>query len=248
MGDGEEAYELYYWPHIQGRGEFVRLVLEEAGVDYVDVGRLPKDEGGGAGAIAKFLKKDVGQTPGFAPPMLRDGDLVISQTANICMYLGRRHDLIPNDEATRLHANQLQMTVEDFVKEIHDTHHPISVGDYYEDQKEAAARRAAFFVEARIPKFLGYFERALEADPDGGGQFLIGDELSYVDLSVFQMLAGLEYAFPNAYASHTDDAPGLLELADRVASRPNIAAYLDSPRRIPFNEDGIFRHYPELDH
>jgi glutathione S-transferase len=234
-------YTLYYWPHIQGRGEFVRLLLEEAGADYTDVGRLPDDQGGGPGAVREALDD---QPPAFAPPMLVAGDLALSQTANICLFLARRHDLVPDEEAGELHANQLQLTFQDFLTEAHDTHHPISVGDYYEDQQEAAARRAAFFVEERIPKFFDYFERALD---QSDGDWLVGDTLSYVDLTAFQMLRGLQYAFPNACDAHRDRIPGLLALADRVADRDNVAAYLASDRRIPFNEHGIFRHYPELD-
>lgn len=237
-------YTLYYWPHIPGRGEFVRLVLEQAGADYVDVGRLPDDDGGGPGAVRDALDAVDDRTPAFAPPMLEYGDLTISQTANICLFLARRHDLVPDDEGRQLHANQLQLTFQDLLKEAHDTHHPISIGDYYEDQKDAAERRAAFFVDERIPTFFDYFERALD---QSDGDWLVGDTLTYVDLTAFQMLRGLAYAFPNAVDAQRDRIPGLLALADRLENRDRIAAYLASDRRIPFNEHGIFRHYPELD-
>ena len=239
--------ELFYWPSIQGRGEFVRLVLEEAGVPYVDVARLPEDEGGGVAAIRQLLDEEPKQTPGFAPPMLRVGDLVIAQTANICQFLAERHGLVPEAQSARLHANQLQLTVQDLLTEVHDTHHPISVAEYYEEQTEPASRRAAFFVEERMPKFLSYFERTLQGNERSGGVHLIGGELTYVDLSMFQTLRGLEYAFPNGFASLTEDIPGLLALAESVEKRAEIARYLASERRVPFNEHGIFRHYPELD-
>jgi glutathione S-transferase len=244
VSSAQQPYELIYWPSIQGRGEFVRLVLEEGGIAYEDVARQPEEEGGGMDAVQTILG-DIGQTPGFAVPMLRAGDLVISQTANICLFLATRHGLVPGDEASRWHANQLQLTVMDFVTEAHDTHHPISVADYYEDQKEAAKRRAKAFVELRMPKFLGYFERAIDAGARAG--WLVGEQRSYVDLSLFQVVRGLEYAFPNATARCLEEAPSVAALADRVEARPNVAAYLNSERRIPFNEDGIFRHYPELD-
>ncbi len=236
--------ELFYWPFIQGRGEFIRLVLEEAGADYVDVARQPEEEGGGVEAIHRILDEDIGQPPGFAVPVIRVDDVVISQTANICRFLGDKLGLAPGDEPEEFHAQQLQLTIADLVVEAHDTHHPVSVGDYYEDQKEAARRRAAFFVESRIPKFMKYFERALQTN---GGEYFVGGELSYVDLSAFQAVRGLEYAFPRAMSEVRDDAGGLFALADRVERRPNIAAYLESDRRLPFNEQGIFRHYPELD-
>lgn len=239
------AYRLFYWPHIPGRGEFVRLVLEAAGADYIDVGRLPEDEGGGAQAVGEFLAAENDGPPAFAPPVLEDDDLVISQTSNICSYLARRHGLVPDDERARLHANQLQLTMQDLLGEAHDTHHPIAIGQYYDDQKEAARRRAKGFVENRLPKFFDYFERAAREDPST--PHLIGDELTYVDLSMFHMLRGLAYAFPNAFADRESGIPTLLDLADEVASRERIAAYLDSDRRIGFNEQGIFRHYPELD-
>ena len=238
------TYELFYWPSIQGRGEFVRLVLEEAGADYLDVARTPEEEGGGIAAIQHVLTGDLGQTPGYAVPMLRAGDLVVSQTANICLFLAGRHGLVPEDEAGRLHANQLQLTMQDLLVETHDTHHPIAMGLYYEEQKDAAKRRASYFLEVRLPKFLDYFERVLR---EAGGAHLLGGELSYVDLSMLQMLRGLAYAFPKAFAAYAPRIPRLVELADRVAARPRVAAYLASDRRIPFNEHGIFRHYPELD-
>jgi glutathione S-transferase len=240
----DDTYELFYWPAIPGRGEFVRLVLEAANLDYVDVARQPEFEGGGVGVLREMLEADHDQTPSFAPPMLRDGDLLVSQTANICQMLARRHDLVPDDEASRLHAHQLQLTLQDVLTEVHDTHHPISVADYYEDQRAAALQRAGFFIDQRMPEFLDYFERVLDSSDD---DFLLDAGFSYVDLSMFQMLRGLAYAFPNAFETCADDVPGLLGLADTVAARPNVADYLDSDRRIDFNEHGIFRHYPELD-
>lgn len=236
-------YNLYYWPSIQGRGEFVRLALEEGGADYTDVARLSRAEHGGVPALMKKMKSPGGLAP-FAPPFLEAGDLVIAQVANILFFLGPRLSLVPSDEASRLHANQLQLTVSDLVAEVHDTHHPISTNLYYEDQKPEAARRAADFVASRLPKFLGYFEGALE---ENGGKHLVGKALSYVDLSMFQVVTGLEYAFPRAMKRLAPAIPRLLALRDAVAARPRIAAYLASERRIPFNESGIFRRYPELD-
>lgn len=238
------TYELFYWPSIQGRGEFVRLLLEQAAADYADVARLPEDEGGGVDAIHAALEAGRTGLP-FAPPIIEHDGLRIAQTANICDYLARREGLVPDDEPAQVYARQLQMTVEDFVGEIHDTHHPISVGLYYDDQKEPARQRAAAFREERLPKFLGYIERVLDANRDGDGT--IGEQVSYVDLSLFQVVAGLEYAFPKAMASVADDYPELMALAERVAELPAIAGYLASDRRIEFNEHGIFRHYPELD-
>jgi glutathione S-transferase len=236
-------YELYYWPGIPGRGEFVRLAMEEASAPYIDVARMPKSKGGGVGAMMKALRS-AGPFEPFAPPFLRSGPLWIAQTVNILLYLGPRHGLVPRDEANRLKANQIQLTIADLVAEAHDTHHPIAVGLYYEDQKREARRRAAEFRTERIPKFLGWLERVLEAS---GGAHFVGRAISYVDLSVFQVLAGLDYSFPNAMARLGKRIPRLRALAETVARRPRIAAYLASERRVPFNEDGIFRHYPELD-
>jgi glutathione S-transferase len=238
------CYELYYWPSIQGRGEFVRLAFEEAGVPYVDVARLPAKRGGGVPAMTKLLESDaLGLVP-FAPPFLKVGSLLLGHTANILQYLGPRHGLVPDDEVSRLHAHQLQLSVTDFVAEIHDTHHPISVGLYYEDQKREAKKRASYFVKERLPLFLNYFERALVQN---GGERFIGSAISYVDLSLFQVLVGLRYAFPKAMARVEKSTPKLVALADSVAARPRIAAYLASNRRLPFSEEDVFRHYPELD-
>jgi len=234
------AYELYYWAGIQGRGEFVRLALEEAGVEYIDVARQPDGES----AMARFLGGNAVERAPFAPPFLKAGDLVIGQTANILLYLGAHHGLASADEGGRLWAHQLQLTIADFVDEAHDTHHPIASSLYYEDQREEARARAADFVKSRMPKYLGYFERVLGK---AGSGHLIGSEFTYPDLSLFQIVAGLRYAFPRAMTQLEPKHPRVVALHERVAARPRIAAYLASERRIPFNQHGIFRHYPELD-
>jgi glutathione S-transferase len=232
-------YELYYWPSIQGRGEYVRLALEEAGADYADVARSER----GMAAMMRMMEAKSG-TPPFAPPFLKAGKLVIGQTANILFYLGSRHGLAPKAEAGRLWVHQLQLTVTDFVVEVHDTHHPIATSLYYEDQKAPAKKRTDEFWGERVPKYLGYFERLLE---ENGGSWLTGRRLTYIDLSLFQIVDGLRYAFPKRMKAFERKIPGLVDLRDRVAARPNIKAYLASKRRIAFNEDGIFRHYKELD-
>jgi glutathione S-transferase len=242
----DAIYDLYYWPGIQGRGEFVRLALEEAGVPYRDVARLPAAEGGGVKAMMKMMKEASIPLP-FAPPFLKAGELLIAQTANILAFLAPRHGLVPDDEPSRLGANQLQLTIADLVVEAHDVHHPLGVSFYYEDQKKEAKRRAPVFIGERVPKYLGYFERVLEHNRASDGRHLLGAALSYVDLSMFQVLAGLSYAFPKSTAASASKYPLLFALHDRVAERPRIAAYLGSRRRIPFNTEGIFRHYPELD-
>lgn len=238
-------YELFYWPSIQGRGEYVRLALEAAGADYIDVAREP-GRGHGVEAMTQLMEGAVLKRPPFAPPFLRAGKQVIAQTANILHFLGPRLKLAPQSEAGRLWAHQLQLTVEDFVVDIHDTHHPIGSSLYYEDQKPEARRRARFFVEERAPELLNYFEDVLQRNAGTGG-YMIGRSLSYVDLSMFQIIAGLRYAFPGMMQRYETHIPGLVALHDKVARRPNIIAYLDSERRLPFNEAGIFRHYPELE-
>ncbi|HKB63248.1 MAG TPA: glutathione S-transferase [Burkholderiales bacterium] len=234
-------YELYYWPSIQGRGEFVRLALEEAGADYVDVARLPQR---GIAALMRFLEGKSDGRPPFAPPFLKAGKLMIAQTANILLWLAPRHGLVPKSEAARVWAHQLQLTVADWVVETHDAHHPIGGAFYYEDQKPESKRRAAHFTAERLPKFFGYVERVLGRERGG---WLLGQTFSYVDISLFQMIAGLRYAFPRAMERLEPKYPRSVALHDRVASRPRIAAYLASKRRIAFNQHGIFRHYPELD-
>ena len=237
-------YELYYWPHIPGRGEFVRLALEEGGADYVDVARLPENEGGGRAAVQRLLEQSADGRPPFAPPILKAGKLLICQTANILLYLGPRLALVPKGDAARLWAHQLQLLIADLVVEAHDAHHPIAKSLYYEEQQAEALRRAENFRTLRLPKFLGYFERVLGANARG---CLVGKSLSYADLSMFQAIAGLDYAFPRTIARLRPAHPEVTALHRRVAERPRIAAYLASPRRIPFNQHGLFRHYPELD-
>jgi glutathione S-transferase len=232
-------YELYYWPSIQGRGEFVRLALEDAGAKYVDVAR----QRGGTKAMMKVLAGGDHAPPVFAPPFLKHGERVIAQTSNILAYLAPRLNLVPRDEVHRAHALEIQLTIADLVAEVHDTHHPIAVDLYYQDQKPAAKKRAAAFLASRLPKFLGYLEKRLERNAG----HLVGGRVSYPDLSAFQVVCGLTYAFPRAMKNAAPRIPHLLALRDRIARRPRLAQYLESDRRIPFNEDGIFRHYPELD-
>jgi glutathione S-transferase len=219
------AYELYYWPTIQGRGEFVRLALEDAGAAYRDVCRLK-----GVSAMDRFLRKDA-----FACPFLRSGKLVIPHAANILFYLGARLGLAPKSDNERLRLHGLQLSIADWLVEVHDTHHPIASSLYYEEQRAAARQRAAIFLAERLPKFMAYFERAA------------GSRFSYLHLSLFQMIEGLRYAFPNAMRRVERRHRKLMKLHDRVAARPRLAAYLASDRRLPFNQQGIFRRYAELD-
>jgi len=236
------GYELYYWPTIQGRGEFVRLALEDAAAPYVDVARQP----GGMRRMQRLLDDPKVARPPYAPPFLRVGRELVAQTANILLLLGERHDLAPRAAAARAFTHQLQLTLADVVTEAHDVHHPLGAGLYYEEQRPAARRNAAQFIAARIPKYLGHFERVLERNATRGG-WLVGGRATYADLSLFQVVAGLRYAFPRAMGREERRHRRVMALAEQVAARPRIAAYLASPRRIPFNEDGIFRHYPELD-
>ncbi len=236
------AYELYYWSGLQGRGEFVRLALEEAGADYVDVARSPR----GMDSMLALMEGEDTLRPPFAPPFLKDGDALIGQTANILLYLGPRLGLVPRSEADRLWVHQIQLTIADAVAEAHDTHHPISGELYYEDQKPEALARARAFREARIPKFLGWFETILTRNPKGA-RHLVGARVSYADLSLFQLVEGLSYAFPKTMKRALKQAPRVAALHEGVAQRPRISSYVASERRIPFNETGIFRHYPELD-
>jgi glutathione S-transferase len=235
-------YELYYHPTVQGRGEFVRLALEEAGADYVDVAR--RKGKAGVPAMMKIIENKRSAHPPFAPPFLKAGKLIVAQAANVLFFLGPRLNLAPRDEAGRLWAHQLQLTITDLVVEIHDTHHPITSWLYFEEQRPAARRRTTDFWRYRVPKFLGYFEHVLQTN---GGRFLIGRRLTYVDLSIFQIIEGLRYAFPRRMKRFEKKIPGLIELHDRVAARPRIKAYLVSPRRIPFSQWGIYRYYKELD-
>jgi len=237
-------YTLIYWSGLQGRGEFVRLVLEHAGAAYRDLARLPAKQGGGDGAVAAHLYGNGPGQPSFAPPILLDGDFKLGQMPAICAYLAERHDLVAEPATLRSRALQLMLTVADVVNEAHDVHHPVGTHLYYEDQKDAALVAAKHFRKERLATWLGFFEKALA---DNGGVFLVGTQTSYVDLALFQIMEGLGYAFPKAMAPLRAVHPQVTALAERVRAIAPIAAYLASERRIPFNTDGIFRHYPELD-
>ncbi len=236
-------YQLYYQPSIQGRGEFVRLSLEDAGADYVDVARDPNF---GRAGIIKILEDPTVEHRSFAPPFLKAGKLMIGQTANILQFLGPRLGLVPKDQVSRIWANQMQLTITDWVAEVGAVHHPIANVLYYEEQKDEAKRRASYFTSLRIPKFLAYYEAILNQNAKGA-VFLFGKSAGYVDLSLFQMVEGLRYAFPKTMAKLEPNYPRVVALRDRVAARPRLKKYLASPRRLPFNQNGIFRHYPELD-
>ncbi len=239
-------YELHYWPTIQGRGEFVRLALEAAGAPYVDVAR----EEGGMAAMEHYLASPEVRRPPFAPPFLVDGKVVVAQTAAILLYLGPRLGLAGRSEADALWTHQIQLTIADVVVEVHDSHHPIAVGLYYEDQHTEARSRSAEFRKSRLPKFMAWFEAVLERNARNEGAampHLVGGRLSYADLSLFQLVEGLQYAFPKATRRVLKQAPLVAALHAGVGSHRRLRPYLASERRIAFNEQGIFRRYPELD-
>ncbi|ODV09386.1 MAG: glutathione S-transferase [Rubrivivax sp. SCN 70-15] len=240
------SYELHYWPTIQGRGEFVRLALEAAGAPYVDVARGAEEAGRGVPAMLRVLQDPALAHPPFAPPFLKDGPVLVGQTAVILQYLAPTLKLVGRSEQARIWTQQIQLTIADMVSEAHDTHHPVGAGLYYEDQKPEALRRAAGFCRERLPRFLQWFESIVVRNP-AGPRHLVGGKLSYADLSLFQLVEGLRYAFPNATQRALAKTPHVVQLHDRVAALPRVAAYLKSERRLPFNEQGIFRRYPELD-
>jgi glutathione S-transferase len=244
------AYQLHYWPGIQGRGEFIRLALEAAGADYVDVARGDEASGQGLPAMAHYLEGDSVARPPFACPFLVDGKKVIGQSAAILLYLGPRLGLVGTSEADQLWTHQIQLTIADLVTEVHDMHHPIGSGLYYEQQKHEALRRAVDFRKNRLPKFMAWFETVLQRNPRNAGRgmpHLVGGRLSYADLSLFQLVEGLLYALPKAAPKALKKTPLVTRLHDGVATHKRLAAYLASERRLPFNQQGIFRHYPELD-
>ena len=239
------TYTLFYWPGIQGRGEFVRLALEEAEAPYIDTARIPESRGGGVTAMRRILDDRDARHPPFAPPFLRAGRRLIGQTANILQFVGDRHGLAARDPTARSWTNQLQLTVADFVSEIHDTHHPIAASLWYDEQRPEAKRRAEAFRAQRLPKFLGYFERVLARSPQS--RWLAAPRRTYVDLSLAQVVTGLHYAFPNAMSRAMRSCPRVADHRDRVFDLPRIRRYLASDRRLPFNDEDLFRHYPDLD-
>lgn len=240
------TYQLYYWPGIQGRAEFIRLALEEGGADYQDVALVPESKGGGVPAILKMLQARSDPRPPFAVPVLRAGRRLIAQTPNILLFLGGPLKLAPADEAGRLWIQQLILTMLDLYVEIFHTHHPLGDGYAYEEQKAAARRRTRDFLKVRLPKFMTYFEHVLTCNR-AHAPWIAGARLTYADLSMAQVLAGLNYAFPKATGRALRKRPRLARLQDAVFARPRIARYLRSGRRVPFSNEDLVRHYPSLD-
>lgn len=240
------TYDLYYWPTIPGRGEFVRLVLEATHTPYRDVARLPEDQGGGTAAIFEILKAHGATMRPFAPPILTTPNLVLWQTAHICTTLAQRHNLMPSDPTRAHHTAALLLTLIDVVDEFHNTHHPVAIAYHYEDQQDEARRNAQAFVQKRLPRFFNYFEDVWRRNTTSD-QHLVGEQLTVADLALFQVLEGFAYAFPNAFSQLASDMPGLLSVRDHVRQFPTLQNYFASDRHIAFNNHGIFRHYTELD-
>ena len=240
------AYEFFYWPEIQGRGEFVRLALEDAGAVYIDVARGSESEGRGVPAMLALMRGEGTPHIPFAPPFVRDGDVIVSHTAAILLYLGRRIGLAPTDEDGWLWTHQIQLTITDIVQEVYNSHHPIDEDKWFHQQRDEAIARAAVFRRDRMPKFLGWFERILAANP-AGADHLVGSAVTYAELSLFQLVEGLRFAFPLASERELAKLPHVTALHNAVVVRPRLKAYLASERRVPFKETGIFRSYPELD-
>lgn len=246
----DDTYELIYWPSIPGRGEFIRLIFEEAGAPYSDVAKNP-DEAMKAVmdyGSAKNLGDDTNPAV-FAVPVLNHGDLTIHQTPTILQYLAPKFGLAPKEGHGVWHLNQIVLTILDGLSnEIHDTHHPLGTNLYYEDQKPEAKRRAKSFREERLPKYLRYVQRLLDSKTSGDGPWLYGGGLTYADLVLFQALDGTKFAFPKSIEKleKSGDYDGVFKLYQAVKERPNIKQYLESDRRAAYS-DGIYRYYPELE-
>ena len=243
-------YELHYWPDIPGRGEFVRLALEAAGAEYLDVARGDAREGAGLPAMMRYFDHPSVTRPPFACPFLVDGKRVIGQTAAILLYLGPRLGLVPKSQADQLWVHQIQLTIADLVQEVHEVHHPIAASLYYEDQQPEALRRADDFRRKRMPKFLQWFDTLLARNASNEGRerpHLVGARWSYVDFSLYHVVEGLRYAFPRASQRVLKKTPRVAALHAAVPSHKRLAGYLASERWLGFNEQGIFRRYPALD-
>ncbi|KAK4058824.1 hypothetical protein OIO90_000270 [Microbotryomycetes sp. JL221] len=249
-------FEVVYHAGIPGRAEFVRLMFEATGVTYRDA---PQEDGQDCiipYVTGNFADHDKNPLP-FAVPVLRHNDVVISQVPNIVLYLSSRLPPIdldgestntaqtpaPLHDLSTFHWLEQLMTILDMNNEVHETHHPIDIRLYYEDQKAEAQKRAQAFREARIPKFLGNFENNIKKHTSG----FLNEKVSPADLALFHMVEGILFAFPERINQVKSEFPHVFKLRDTIKSSRRIQAYINSGRRIPFNNYGIFRHYTELD-
>ncbi|TAQ89053.1 hypothetical protein B7494_g2622 [Chlorociboria aeruginascens] len=242
-------YELIYYTGVPGRGEHVRLMLEEAGVPYEDTQFLSFDEAR-KNVTSWLAGGEHGNPPYFAPPLFKHGDLVISQTPNILLYLGPKLGLAGSRENDLYKINALALTALDLLcNEVHDTHHPIAVMLTWEEQKGESKRRSKYWVQNRLPTVLAYWQRVLENEERGSGLWLLGDIFTYADLVLFQCLDGTNYSFPKAIkqARETGKYDKVFKLYEDVKARPNIAQYLASNRRQKEQDWGIYRHYDDND-
>ena len=183
----------------------------------------------------------------FAPPFLRDGGVIVSHAAAILLYPGRADRTRANRRRTGAYGRTRYRAITDIVAEVYNSHHPIDADKWFHEQKDAAIARAAVFRRDRMPKYsFGWFERLLAANP-AGVDHLVGGFVTYADLSLFQLVEGLRFAFPLASERTLARLPRVTALHKAMAERPRLKAYLASERRVPFKETGIFRRYPELD-
>ncbi|KAK3723430.1 hypothetical protein LTR37_001682 [Vermiconidia calcicola] len=254
----QPPYELLYHPGVPGRGEPIRLLLEAAGVPYNDIANQEKNGYDTVQKICmnKALESDNGNPPVFSPPALRvpgagkDGKaLVISQTPNILSYLGDRTGMA-GDEQEKYWVAQLALTALDLANEVHDSHHPIAVAKYYEEQKEESKGKSKDIRENRFPKFFSYFQRTLQGNKERGGvegKYMVGKQLTYADTTIWQVLDGCMFAFPKEMEARKEEFPDLLQgFYESVKSEKGLKEYLASDRRLEYSM-GIFRQYPELD-
>ena len=203
------AYRLFYWEK-RGRGEQIRLLLNELGQEYEDV-YVPMNE-----EFMKLKRQGPGTLYFGSVPMLEDGDFKLAQGPVIMNYLGRKHGLMPADLQPAAKTEAMVVGAEDMRMAYFRL-----LGDGREE------KQAKFVGGAWNDRWLSAWSGLIELNGDTG--YLVGSTLTQADLAVWDALDAIITWIDGAtFASFAR----VQKFYESIKARPAIASYLASDRRI----------------